>query len=779
MAQLIRDYLRAEDGSLPDFVTQAAALGVPVGRAGLLQSQLDTERRAIAAIARERAIARLTDQLTPKVATPKMRQRVPRFIQKLFEANEVGALTRPEFLQAYAEAFDLPVLTPEVKKRIGALISAQRAAPEGHLKQAATTELMAELAKFKGVSVLEIGTAYWYANILSGISTQGVNLTGSVWHLFARSLVVGFVHHPVDTINMLKGMLGEGRKRGVIEAKAALRTGSTPYKGELNFTAGQTLELIHSDNPVTWGDYLKNGVALGRFVFRALTAGDALFYHMSKEGQAWLAASRYAREQKRTNGGDFAVYLAEQLMNNPAALTAAQQQARAELLSAGRVVSTAAVQRRAWEIIEDQRPPELTNQARRWGAFVTYTGEPEGFMGLVAGVLNDTHRRFTLPSPWGPVRVLTPVIPFVNIICNVTSAALDFTPVGIVRGTLGRHVRDSLDRSADGFTPWERKQRMAAGAVSTIGYYLLYLWAMGMKDDDDDRVPFMVYGMGPPSKPKRDQMPKGWRPYTVKIGDTYWSYAETPLAIGLSVIGGVLDHQRYGGTAMKTAPISYVLALFGGALVKTGVLSSVDDLFAMMSGEKSLGSTATRTVTGFIPAQGLLRDISELVDGHKIDDTTLAAAFFKDVPILRNIAGRPPLNVFGEPVQLDVMQRLPVIKRTVTRQGEDPQGMWLAQNKLWIPGMDREIIVGTYLTQGQRETLDDKVKRGIGRVMTPDEQYRYVQASGREIRTVVSELQDLQKRFPEVKQEQLQSRLSTRVLDVRRRAMRKAMGFGE
>lgn len=777
MAQLIRDYLRAEDGSLPDFVAQATALGVPSGRAVLLQSQLDTERRAIAAIARERAIARLTDQLTPKLALPAMRQRVPRFIQKLFDASEVGALARPEFLQAYAEAFDLPVFTPEMQKRLRALIDAQRAAPEGHLKQAATTELMAELAKFKGVSALEIGTAYWYANILSGVSTQGVNLTGSAWHLFARSLVMGFTHHPADTLRMIRGMIGEGRRRGLMESAAALRSGSTPYKGELNFTAGQTLELIHSDNPKTWGDYLKNGVALGRYVFRALTAGDALFYHMAKEGQAWLAASRYAREQRRTNGGDFAVYLAEQLMNSPAALKAAQQQARTELSSAGRAVSDAAVQRRAWEIMEDQRPQELTNQARQWAALITYTGEPEGTMGAVAGALNDLHRRFTLPSPWGPVRVLTPVIPFVNIICNVTSSALDFTPVGIVRGALGRHLRDSLDRSADGFTPWERKQRLAAGALSSIAYTLLYSWARGLKDEDDDRVPFMVYGMGPPSKSKRDQMPQGWRPYTVKIGDTYWSYAETPLAIGLSVIGGLLDKERYGSGTARQEATSYVFSMFGGALMKTGVLSSVDDLFSMMSGDKSPKSTAVRSVTGFIPAQGLLRDISELVDGHKIDDTTLAAAFFKDVPILRNVAGRPPLNVFGEPVQLDVMQRLPVVKRTVTGQGEDPQGLWLAQNKLWLPGMDREVTVGTYLTQGQKESLDEKAKRNLGRVMTPDEQYRFVQASGREIRAVVSELQDLQKRFPEVKPEQLQSRLSSRVLEVRRKAMRKALGF--
>lgn len=786
LSQIIRDYVKAKPDALPDLKAQAMALGATEADATELQRLLDKEREALAVLAQERAIDRLMKQLAPK--TPKTKERMPRFLRKLFDAHELGALDRPQFLKAFSEAFDMPLLDDAARKRIKGLIEAQKAAPEGFLKQEATTKLMSELAILKIVPALDIWTAFWYANVLSGITTQGVNVWGNAVQLMLKTLTVGATHNARETWQFIRGMY-EGAKRGKTEAWNTLKTGMVPYKGDLHFGSGQTLELIYSDNPQTWKQKLKNGAALGRFVFRALGAGDAFFYHTSKEARAWLEAARYASTQTKANGGDFTTYLAEQLANGPTQYQQAMTQARAELAAAGRASNHATVERRAWEIMEAARPVDLNAKASRFGDLTTFTQAPEGTMGAVAGLINDAHKRLSLPSPWGPIRVLTPFIPFVNIVANVTSTALDYTPVGILRGSLGRFSRHALDRSKVDFDAWEARQRIASGMLGTLGAGLAWGWALALRDRDDDETPFMIYGMGPGTKARRDQMPKGWRPFTIKVGDSYVSYAETPLSLVFAVAGNAMDYLRYnpkGKEEHALGAAAYALGTSPQALLKTGVLSSINDLFNMAEGQRSTTQFLTRFAAGFTPGQGLLRDISELFHGDKIDDTTITAGLLKDVPVLREIAGKPALNIFGEPVQLDTLQRLPIIKRLATGQGEDEQTLWLARQKLWIPGLDNQIDVGSYLGQIEKKQAKEgpwriERERLLGRaaadVLTPEERYKLVEISGPGIRQAVKEMQAIKTNLPEATRDQLQDRLNAKVVAQRRLAMRKVLGF--
>ncbi|WP_395741027.1 zeta toxin family protein [Prosthecobacter sp.] len=787
LSQAIREYIKAKPDALPDIKAQAMALGASEAHAAELQRLLDKERHAIAVIAQERAIDRLMKQLTPKLPG-KARDRMPKFLRKLFDAHELGALDRPQFLKAFAEAFDLPLMDDATRKKIKGLIEAQKAAPEGFLRQEATTKLMAELAMWKGIPALDIVTAFWYANVLSGLTTQGVNVFGNAVHLMLKTLTVGATHNPVQTWHFIRGMF-EGAKRGAFEGWNTLKTGLVPYKGDLHFGSGQTLELIHSDNPQTWGQRFKNGVALGRFVFRALGAGDAFFYHTAKEGRAWLEAARYASEQTKTNGGRFTDYLAEQLGNGPTQYQNALSQAQAEMAGTSKGRNQDYVERRAWEIMEASRPVDLNAKASRFGDLTTFTQEPEGTMGAIAGLINDAHKRLSIPSPWGPVRVLTPFIPFVNIVANVTSTALDFTPVGIVRGTLGRFTRHGLDRSQVDFDAWEGRQRIASGMLGTLGAGLCWGWALALRDRDDDEVPFMIYGMGPTTKARRDQMPKGWRPFTVKVGDGYVSYAETPLSLVFAVAGNAMDYLRYnpkGKEEHALGAAAYALGTSPQALLKTGVLSSINDLFNLLEGQRSSSQFATRFAAGFVPAQGLLRDISELFHGDKIDDTTITAGLLKDVPVIREMVGKPALNIFGEPVKLDTLQRLPIMKRLATGQGEDEQGLWLARQKLWLPGLDNQIDVGSYLSKMEKKAAKEgpwriererKLGRAAADVLTSEERYELVKTAGPGIRQAVKEMQTIKENFPEATREQMQDRLNAKVVAQRRLAMRKVLGF--
>lgn len=789
LSQLIRDYVKAKPDALPDFNTLARQIGLDPAEAVELQRLLDVERKALAVLAQENAINRLVDQLTPKLSKV-VRERMPRFLQKLFDAHELGALDRPDFLQAWAEAFDLPLMDATTRQKVKQLIEAQKAAPDGFLKQQATTELMGELAKFKGISALDIGMAFWYANLLSGLGTQLVNLWGNAWNLMLRVLTVGASHNRRETLRFFEGMF-EGAKHSLPVAKAAVMEGSVPYRGDLSFTSAHVLELVHSDNPATWTDRFVNGIALGRFVFRVLSAGDAIFYHTNREATAYLEAARYASSQQKTNGGAFSDYLAEQLGNGPGKFQQAVDQAKAELAGTRHAGSIGHIDRRAWEILEQQRPLELLEVSERFGQLGTFTQEPEGTFGQVAFLTKALVAAFTVETRLGDFRPLQFVIPFVNIICNMTSRSLDLTPIGIIRGAIGHPLvmkkGTKGKQTYDKYLPQEAKDKLVNGILGTVlGGFVMGLGLM-FKDRDDDEVPFMIYGMGPPDRNKRQQMPGGWKPYTIKIGDRYWSYSETPFAYLFAVIGSTMDYMRYDknpDTTHAQELLAYALRSVPEVTTKTGAFSGINELIKMMRGEATLQDTVARPVSGFVPAQGLLRDLNKLFGTPKLEATSIMGAVLKDVPVIGGLTNRPALNIFGEPVPMGVTDRIPGLSRITGAQKQDPEILWLMRHKLWIPGMNNQVAVGTYLTEqlkartsgaGWREDRIRTLGRGAANVLTVEERYKLVDVAGPGLREAVRKVEKIKAAFPEMKQDQMQERLNAFVVAARRKAMMKVL----
>lgn len=788
LAQHIRDYIKAPADALPDFNAQVRNLGLEPSLAVELQRMLDMERKHIADMAKERAISRLIDQLTPAVALPATRANVPRFVAKLFQAYELGAMDRPEFLEAYAQTFELPVFDAETRKKITALIKAQKEAPEGFLKQQATTELMAELSRFEGVKALDVAYAYWYANLLSGFGTQAVNIWGNAWNLIVRMASVGFSHNPRETQQFFIGML-EGAARGYTEGKAALKDGSVPYRGDLSFSSGQVLELLHSDNPQTWRDRFKNGLALGRWVFRALSAADAFFYHTNREGAAYLAAARYATSQQRLNGGDLRTYIAEQLNNTPEMWKAAVAQAEAEIRATKSSFGFGEVDRRAAEILDAMRPPEVVQVANRFGSLGTFTQDPEGLFGQVALATKALVNSIRIETAQGVFRPLQLIIPFVNIICNTTSRAFDLTPVGIARGVMGHPVimakGFAKGQRYDNYLPEEARDKLVTGILGTALGGLVGALALAYRDDDDDRARFMIYGMGPDDKVKRQQMPQGWRPFSIKIGDTYWSYSETPFAYLFGVIGSTMDRLRYSKDnedATTLQAMTLALLQVPEVSTKTGAFSGFNEFMKVWRGEAKLTDAIARPVSGLIPAQGFLRDVNKLMQVPKLEATTITGAIFKDVPVVGEYLNRPALNIFGETVPTG----WPAISRIVNAQKQDPEALFMARERLWIPGYDDKLAVGQWLPEAHQKLLKGAAWRTqriahkgatYAGVMTPAERYELIKEAGPGIRTAIREIQAIKASFPEATTEQLQERLNAKVVAQKRLAMLKVLGM--
>lgn len=691
-------------------------------------------------------------------------------------------------------------LSKDQKKTARDMLKEINKAPQGFIRANKVRQLNAWISRTAGVPAMDVLTAIWYANILSGINTQTINAFGSGFHLFARGAAAA-VASPRDSGALLRGMVS-GASDALTEARSVMR-GEEVVRGEVKYeqknlplealstnksktTRGQlagnlatALNLVEAaKDPVK---YFKELTSFGRWVFRLMQATDAFFYRTAYEGRAHLAASRIARKKAQTSQ-DFARLFHEELHDTKNEVDAARAQAAQDVQLLGEWDQND-VDRRTYEILEGQRDEILRQETKRFASLVTYTQTPEGLMGHFARGVNNLHTNAVIPTRFGDVSVTRPFIPFVNIVANVASSGLDFTPVGIARAVKGGHLvgTDSL-----AFTREERIERAIMGVMGTGAASVLFSIARSFIDDDDP--PFMITADGPPPGRTRDTLKQtGWKPFTLKIGDAYIAYNETPLAIPFTVFGGILDAMRYRRSFSRKSQRekwAYAVTLSARAFMEAGFLSSVDQVFKMVDGRSDVSQAGLRIAKGFVPAQGMLRDIARLTDPEFTDRDTggLGGQFLRDIPFAQSVGNRPALNAFGEPVQRDWFERTPAVSRFLSLSEDDPTWSWMAENGLTV-SVPRGVTVGvTSPTKGQKRALE-RVKldreKDLGRawagVLTAEEHYEFLEMSGPRIKDFVERLRA---RAGDAEPETLQQLIDREVDRVRKDVKLEMLGIG-
>lgn len=687
-----------------------------------------------------------------------------------------GILTTFEKKVREVNKGEMPALPPELLGKLGDLRDRINATPENSpLRADMMRELMSELALYQGIPITSVFTALWYANLLSGITTQGMNVVGNGWYLMLRTLASGFANHPRDTWHMLRGLLN-GLGPAFAEMRSALKGKVDSRNAQDSPTVDAMLKRnaldIMLDRPPSdwkgWTAWVLSAGGLLKYVGRALNAMDAGFYYTAAEGRAHLAASRAARQGFKAGTPEYVQAMAAMLGRGEGAWDAAMNEAERQLKAARKPVTMADKKRIAYQIMRESRPAEIREEAGRFGELVTSQQEPDG-MARVLSQLITAIQRF----PGGRV-----FVPFNRTLVNLMSNMADFSPVGVVRAAKGSHLWHPQEE----FSQWERRERAVAGIMGTTVMAAVWALANGHKDEDDETVPFMIYGMGPKSEARRAQMPKGWKPYTFKVGNKYIPWSETPLALALAPVAAIMDAQRYekslsDQSAEKRAQY-YAQAVLRGS-TSVGVLSSAADFFGVMTGDTPLSKLPSRVTSGMIPAQGLLRDVTGLFDPVKISDDTVAASILRDVPVLRNMAGRPALDYMGDPITYEGLSRIPVVKRFVADQRtNDRDKTWVGQMRLTIPGFQKSIEVGSYLTKNEKASA--KMARVDAGMLTPDEQYAFAKRAGQLTREAVKQMrlnyEESRSRglgLPD--REQLQKHLDMRVRAARMLAMREVM----
>jgi hypothetical protein len=525
--------------------------------------------------------------------------------------------------------------------------------------------------QFEGVKGVDLAWSIWYANILSGHHTHMRNMGDTALQVLADSgFAALFQKHPIEAVSFLFSGFnrGTGAMLGASEAWEHFTSGQQMLGRETvsKFGARSALERFifagGKYNPFNWV----------KFVGRALIAEDGFFFHTAREVKARLVALEMARSEaeKGTSMGEI-FDAAETLLNNQSDQIADfEERAKKEwdeLDKEGMTVSAEKWQkRRVKELRIQEREGALVERASDFAARATYNYKPEGFIGVLGEMLG---RGFKEGTPFGVGRFL---VPFVRVPANVTNKALDYTPVGFVRsvfpavfvgqgkGSYATPLAGEFKKggsyemkSAD-----QRAMEFKKGIVGTAAVAALLLRGGGEDDDEG----FGIHAAGPLDFNKSKQLrSKGWMPFSVQIGNKYYSYKNTPLSLMFAFVGGVHDAKRYGlykgDEQSALVQAAYTLADGAAMVLDQSYLSSLSDFFEAMGrqGEargRALERLIKRTAdpTSMIPFSNLAKQITRDLDGYVRDKDDMLGALYSMTPVTTHW-NRPKLDALGMPVE--------------------------------------------------------------------------------------------------------------------------------
>lgn len=356
-------------------------------------------------------------------------------------------------------------------------------------------------------------------------------------------------------------------------------------------------------------------------------------------------------------------------------------------------------------------------EVEAFGARGTYNQVPEGPIGVAADYIGKLTRK---------VPALKLVVPFTRVVANVLNNAIDYTPVGIIRG-----LKPDLLTKENAFkyeSPRQRYQEIGRGALGTLALgYFSSLAAEGV-----------LTGQGPSDFKKKQQlMATGWRPNSIRIGKKFYPYNSFgPLALGMALTGNYFDAMRYGKLDQEDLATRLGAAVMGSAktILDMSFLQNLSDLLSSINNaDREGGSYFKRFIAqqagSLVPAA--FKQIDRIFDPSIYDTETLREKIQSSLRITGGL--KKKLNVWGEPLDTEATSNLIPSKIT-----SDPMKRYLAENNLWVsvPSKNTEIFRPEENTTG----IDENDRRP----MTRDEYYDYIKISGEEIKErLTDELEEI------------------------------------
>lgn len=594
-------------------------------------------------------------------------------------------------------------LKPEQIERINKLNEEIEKAPEGFQKDEKTQDLLSFMADIKGAKPSDIPTALWYSNILSGYSTQLVNTIDTALNVLSEVGTMA-IANPKSIPNLVAGLY-QGMIRGGFEAASVLKTGRSITGDKISQQRilertkfGEKGGVPMSEATPT-SRFMKRAfeskpasiLNLWKYPLRAMIASDTVFFNSMKEARAQYLARGIAKKEGLSGDALFK-RVENELNQSPEVIEAATKQAEAEGLKG------LDVKRRVSEIIDQGRDKELLDNANEAAAIATYNHDPSGVLGLVAHNISNITEGFPLGKA---------VVPFTRIVANVANRGLNYTPWGYKRaffGEWGGKKFASEPPTGDAYKAQLVKATLGTTAMTAVALL-------------DANGTIQVTAKGPDNPDEAKQLQNaGWKPYSVKIGDTYYSYQNTPVNLGFAMIGHYRDAIRYNKLSEKDAQtrLAYGMLKAGSTIFDMSFLSGVSDFVSSIQGNtsstKGAGRLFARTASS-VAIPNLVKQVDKLFDPTIYQADTITQALVRETPIARSALLKPMLNALGEPIK-------PSQNRFFTFETKDPVWKFITEKQAWVPIPSKTTKIGD-------------------RPIKPEEYYRLIEESGPMIRDFI------------------------------------------
>ena len=638
-------------------------IGLNAEQAKALGNAIATRFNERLATAKKAELAKLLRQSGQN----KLANDAPALSAKIFQAINLGVADHEAVWNALADKLKLPKYDPAVAADLASRAEKiQKMVDKNgptfitdHMTQDMMDVLANEHQKYmskwkqlaQGALAVFRGNIFGPATIIRKTASEIMNLFSEVG---TYGIAVGLRDRdPLAPARAIGGILSGLVNRGIPDAIKILSEGRglRQQGDEYSAKGGKYGSSSLAERGRVFGDIpglsmLNRPTAYYKYVSRALYGAQAFFYSGAAYGARAVVANRVVRQMIK-NGevpetAKVADLVQEIMQNTPELRATFRQQAIDEGLKGNDV------KLRAAELAEQRMPDFLRKVGEDLGTRATFMQEPEGLLGEL---YKRTIKPFTAYHENQGVTsqavsfVGQVTIPVAKVMVNVFNNFQSYTPAGIA-GAMRLAKEGESDRAAQQYV------KMAAGAIGTLGMWMAFgpnISGAGPRDPDD----------------KKDKLNEGWIPYSIKVGNRYYSYRESMLALPLAALGNYMDELKYGKPDESTSD-RLIAALQGTAqfaanstfLMEVNNIMGTFEAHSIKEMQDNLGRTVGSIAGAMIPGnQAALRMLDRLYDPNLYKPSTILGHIASQIPFIRSgvSEGRPALNCWGEPIQLHAL----------------------------------------------------------------------------------------------------------------------------
>ena len=519
--------------------------------------------------------------------------------------------------------------------------------------------------KTQGNKLLDATIEYWTNSILSGPRTQAVNFLGNLMTQVLTSLemtagaalqgnmpLAKAAFASVFDVILLKEAWSRAGKT-LITGKEVLDVGSRSFESNMQ-SIGKAIDFSKE------GNIDKNTInLLGSFInlpARGLLGGDELFKQLSFRRAARLKATMDAFNLGLKDSKEIADYVEGKI--EKIVTTGGQVMSQESLIREGTaqadklgLIGKPNTKKRA-DYIKKYVDDNFDEEA---SALAKYSIEEARYYTFTRELEEKTIAKF-LQNATNNIPMLKFVLPFVRTPANILNFALERTPFAASVRLPGtnkimsfpglRSEALSLREGMKSNDPLLRAQTTGKliTSVTTLGLFL------DMVTNNNAVFP-VVTGAGPRDDRQREMLEQtGWRPYSIKIGDTYYSYKRldpiaTLMGISADMNEMMKEADQYDEEGAELLFMATATALARNVSNKS-FLAGVQMWSEALNDPDRFGKTLGRNYAGsFVP--NVLSQMQDYDKQALREARTWADAAMKKLPGGRDMLD-PKRNLLGE-----------------------------------------------------------------------------------------------------------------------------------